>query len=152
MCLIVLCFEWAEGRPVDFNSWEHMLNKDIAVAVARSLAKFHAISKRLPASIAGKVRNWRQLHDGLLSDCVVDPADEALAADPRHFGVLHGDVHSSNYFVIDGAGTSSSSSTGDDDKTAPTAATAATSSTCTNVFLFDFDRFSSRGTCSIWRR
>lgn len=99
--LIVVVSEWAQGSPVDFLAYTWMLDQDMVFAWGKWLAEFHAVSKQFTAdlpSVASSVQRWDEVHCGILKGSTLHPDDEAVMADPQHYGVLHGDLNISNFF------------------------------------------------------
>jgi len=97
--ILLSVFRYARGEPVDIFSWKWMTEKEYAVRLGRWLGQFHTLSReftRLHPAVP--LRSWRDLHQGIFRDIVMDPRDEATAADPTYFGLIHGDVNISNFF------------------------------------------------------
>ncbi len=104
--LAVVVFEYAPGAPtLAANRW--MKDTALISEWGAWLAKFHAAARHVrrdSPSIYQSIRPWDALHDGLLLGQPVDPADEALAASDAAFGILHGDLNASNFFVTEDEG------------------------------------------------
>eukprot|EP00727_Mastigamoeba_balamuthi_P007701 m51a1_g3551 hypothetical protein (333) ;mRNA; r:1019656-1020734 len=104
---VVCAFPWAEGEPVVFGEYGWITRREHAAALGRWMARLHDLSRQFAAEcgpeIAG-LRGWRELHDGVLADVPVDAADVELSRDPRHFGIIHGDINVSNYHWVPGQG------------------------------------------------
>eukprot|EP01116_Phalansterium_solitarium_P003063 TRINITY_DN1355_c0_g1_i3.p1 TRINITY_DN1355_c0_g1~~TRINITY_DN1355_c0_g1_i3.p1 ORF type:complete len:213 (-),score=84.66 TRINITY_DN1355_c0_g1_i3:308-946(-) len=65
---------------------------------------FHAASRRFSAAqpaVASRMQKWDEMHHGVLAGAPVAPADAAVEGNGEHWGVLHGDVNPSNFFVVD---------------------------------------------------
>ena len=46
----------------------------------------------------GSIRDWRDIHSGVMGSEPVDPRGVATETDPAVYGVCHSDINSSNYF------------------------------------------------------
>ncbi|ORY05370.1 hypothetical protein K493DRAFT_376296 [Basidiobolus meristosporus CBS 931.73] len=99
--LILSLFNFATGEPVNYTDWTWMTNKEIVVGLGRWFALQHKLTRQFAherPELASHVRHWKTLHDGVLSDVEVDEQDSKTASDPKHFGIIHGDVNPSNYY------------------------------------------------------
>lgn len=100
--LIIVIFEHATGEPVNFTEWKWMLDSNHVKGLGKWFAKFHSLSKRFveqyPEMYSDNLRNWTELHDGILADVPMDKRDLEATSDPNRFGMIHGDVNVSNYF------------------------------------------------------
>ncbi|OQR93020.1 hypothetical protein ACHHYP_03033 [Achlya hypogyna] len=102
--LVIAVFHWAIGAPVDFMSWRWMLDEKLVHAWGAFFGQLHVLSKRFGAEhsdVALRVQRFDAIHDGVLAGAPLHPDDEALMADPNSFGVIHGDLNCSNFFVTD---------------------------------------------------
>lgn len=102
---IIVVFEWAHGKPVDFGSYRWMLDESLVRAWGSWLATLHAGSRSFMAEcpvVAKRMRNWDQVHEAILAGAALHPSDAAAAQNPEEFGVLHGDCNVSNFFVLEG--------------------------------------------------
>lgn len=43
---------------------------------------------------------WDEIHDAILKGAPIAEEDRAAMADPKQFGVIHGDINISNYFYV----------------------------------------------------
>ena len=93
--LIVVAFEYARGQLVDFASWRWIEDEPFARAWGRWTGRFHAAARAYaeehPERVA-RARRWDELHDGVLRGVVVDPRDDALAADPASPPLAAGEI------------------------------------------------------------
>jgi Ser/Thr protein kinase RdoA (MazF antagonist) len=124
--LVIVAFEFASGEPVNFGDWLWISDEKFArswghwsgllhnmtvnhiifslefVFIDFDLIDFIVLVQRQYAvdhpDRAANFRNWDQLHDSILANAPLDPADAASASDPSKFGVLHGDLNISNFF------------------------------------------------------
>ena len=99
--LILCLFTFATGEPVVYTDWIWMTNRDIVVGLGRWFARLHQLTRRFvqeQPTLAAHARLWTTLHDGVLAEVPVDERDSQTVSDPMHFGVIHGDVNSSNYY------------------------------------------------------
>ncbi|KAI9010780.1 kinase-like domain-containing protein [Hyaloraphidium curvatum] len=101
--LNIVVFQHAAGELVDFISWKWISDEVLARIWGRWTGELHALSRayasEFPAIIA-RARSWDELHDSIMRGAPLAPEDVALAADQRHFGLLHGDINISNFFYI----------------------------------------------------
>jgi len=99
--VVIVVFNYARGAPVlDFVDFRWITDQRQPEGIGRWLAKFHALSKcyaKERPEMVEKFRGWRDLHDGILKDVPLDPADVASSNDPNSFGIIHGDVNISNF-------------------------------------------------------
>jgi len=99
--LVVSVFPYASGEPVAFTEWRWMTEREHVLALGRWMAQLHVLSRRFAVErpdLIAKARHWTELHDGVLAEVPVDPADAATRSDPSRYGLIHGDVNASNYF------------------------------------------------------
>jgi Ser/Thr protein kinase RdoA (MazF antagonist) len=104
---LTLCVvRWAEGAPLDFMAYRWMLDDDVVHAWGAWLARLHAASRAFAVahpSVAARLQRWDETHSALLAGTPVHADDAAAAGDPSRFGVLHGDLNVSNFFLVEGA-------------------------------------------------
>jgi Ser/Thr protein kinase RdoA (MazF antagonist) len=105
--LIIAVSEWAKGRPVEFMNFSSWLtNREFVYAWGRWLAIFHQASRKFSQQypeIASNIQCWNEIHEGILRNAPIHP-DDLIAMenkDPGHYGIVHGDVNTSNFFFID---------------------------------------------------
>ena len=128
MCLLVSAY--APGRAPDYMEFEWMANKDHVYQVGKWLGRYHNVMRSIPNDIRESCRDWQELHDNVMAGVHVDPKDWELAKDPDYFGVTHGDINPSNYFVIE-----------DEDAPEVTAeATGKSYKRVKDIFAFDWDQ------------
>ena len=48
-----------------------------------------------------RIQKWDEVHCGTLKGTKIHPEDLAVMNDPEHYGVLHGDLNTSNIFYVD---------------------------------------------------
>ena len=99
--LILCLFNYATGEPVVYTDWTWMTNREMVVGLGRWFAHLHQLSRRFTQEqpeLAAHSRHWTTLHEGVLAEVEVHEGDKKTARDPAHFGVIHGDVNTSNYF------------------------------------------------------
>jgi Ser/Thr protein kinase RdoA (MazF antagonist) len=108
--LVVCVFTWAVGEPVNFPAYKWLTDEAIVHEWGAWLARLHAASRaftKAQPEVAARMRRWDQLHDNLMQGVPLHPDDAAAAAaaaagEPgteRHYGVIHGDVNLSNFFI-----------------------------------------------------
>jgi len=97
----ICVFAYASGEPVNYLEWKWMTEKERVVGLGLWLSRLHVLTKKYvasnPTTLSG-IRHWTKLHDGVLDGVAVDPKDSQVEGDSEHFGLIHGDVNSSNYF------------------------------------------------------
>ena len=102
--LVTVVFEYCPGTsPITDNRW--MKDETLVRLWGSWFAKFHAVSRAFSSAkpaIAATVRRWDTLHDSVLANRAIEPVDIELATSEKSFGVLHGDLNCSNFFVVDG--------------------------------------------------
>jgi aminoglycoside phosphotransferase (APT) family kinase protein len=99
---VVVVTRFAEGAPVNFVAWIWATDAALVAEQGRWLGQLHAASKRFArdhADIAARIQMWDQVHDSILAGAQNKPPIEETAADG--FGVIHGDVNPSNFYVDD---------------------------------------------------
>jgi Ser/Thr protein kinase RdoA (MazF antagonist) len=102
--LIIVCTEHAKGNPVNFLETRWMIDRDLIFQWGKWMANQHAASRRfskLHPEIASKVQRWDELHECIMKDAPIFEEDKAVINDPEHYGVVHGDLNTSNFFFID---------------------------------------------------
>jgi Ser/Thr protein kinase RdoA (MazF antagonist) len=100
--LVVVVSGWAQGEAVDFMSYRWMTDRNIVLAWGRWLASFHAVSKQFSVdhpTVARSIQRWDEMHKGILKGSILHADDIAVMEDPLHYGVLHGDLNISNFFI-----------------------------------------------------
>jgi Ser/Thr protein kinase RdoA (MazF antagonist) len=105
--VLVSVFDFARGAMLPYLEYRWMTDKSVVHATGAWLGNFHAVSRRFGAAyptIATRMQRWDEMHSGVLKDAPVAPADAAVEGDSAHWGVLHGDVNPSNYFVFETEG------------------------------------------------
>ena len=136
--LAVTVCSFASGREVNITGGEWMTSSQIAYHAGRWLGRLHKCmvnassrsdSGAASSVVGAQVRDWRELHDGVMREIPVDPRDEALKKDPNHFGVLHGDVNCSNYFLMETTTEKNSSERGGEEE-----------KNLSDLFVFDWDQ------------
>lgn len=102
--LNIVVSEHAKGISVPFATWEWIHDETLARIWGKWTGEFHALSRKyaqdFPEHVA-RARSWDELHDSIMKGNPVDPLDIALASDPKHFGLLHGDINISNFFYVE---------------------------------------------------
>lgn len=99
---------WAEGSPVDFLAYKWMTDPAIVRAWGAALARIHvgtAAFARDHPQVAARIRPWTEVHDSIMAPAAAElhPADAAAeAAGGPGYGILHGDLNVSNFFLVDG--------------------------------------------------
>jgi Ser/Thr protein kinase RdoA (MazF antagonist) len=96
--------EWAKGSAMDFLSYRWMTDKNIVFAWGKWLAEFHQISQQFSVEhpeIAQSIQRWDQVHSNILEGAEIHSADQEVVTNPKHYGVLHGDLNLSNFFFDD---------------------------------------------------
>eukprot|EP00762_Andalucia_godoyi_P007483 ANDGO_07827.mRNA.1 hypothetical protein DICPUDRAFT_155334 len=99
--LSICVFPFAKGSAVNYLEWRWMTEKSHVVALGRWIAQLHRLSKQFAVDhpdIAGKAREYSEIHDSILAEAPIDAKDLATKTDPDVYGLLHGDVNPSNYF------------------------------------------------------
>jgi Ser/Thr protein kinase RdoA (MazF antagonist) len=102
--IIIVVFEWAHGNPLDFMSFRWMLDKTVVNAWGKWFAEFHLISKsfcQLYPEVFGRIQQWNEIHNGVLSKALIDQQDLDVVGDLNHFGVIHGDLNCGNFFYVE---------------------------------------------------
>jgi Ser/Thr protein kinase RdoA (MazF antagonist) len=98
---VVVVTRFAEGAPVQYTAWLWATDAALVAEQGRWLAQLHAASRRFALEqpeVAARIQMWDTVHDGILEGAQKPPIEET----PDSFGVLHGDVNPSNYFVDEG--------------------------------------------------
>jgi Ser/Thr protein kinase RdoA (MazF antagonist) len=96
--IIVLVYEHAQGEPIALLEYKWLTDRDQIEALGKWIAQLHNLLRKYnPSSTAG-LRNWDQLHNGILKDAPIDPIDIESVKSREAFGVIHGDINISNYF------------------------------------------------------
>jgi len=98
---IIAVYEYAKGSPVVWDQFIWLKDKNLIFAWGKWLGEFHAASRLFSVKnpeIAAKAIPWTKLHKGVMEGVEVHPDDEKVKNDPRHYGLLHGDVNVSNFF------------------------------------------------------
>jgi len=94
-------FEYAKGAPVVWDQYLWFKDVDLVFSWGRWLGEYHVASREFssqnPDSV-GKAYHWWKLHKGVMEGVEVHPDDEKVKTDPRHYGLLHGDLNCSNFF------------------------------------------------------
>lgn len=78
-----------------------MSNREIVVGLGRWFARLHKLTQRFAeehSQLASQARLWSTVHDGVLAEVPIDEQDRRTTSDPKHFGLIHGDVIASNYY------------------------------------------------------
>lgn len=99
---VVVVTRFAEGAPVNFVAWLWATDAALVTEQGRWLGQLHAASKRFAAEqpdVAARIQRWDQVHDGILDGAHNRPSLDEKDADS--FGVIHGDVNPSNFYVDD---------------------------------------------------
>jgi Ser/Thr protein kinase RdoA (MazF antagonist) len=103
--LTLVVFQWAAGEPLDFLGMRWATDGALVRAWGAWLARLHAASRAFAAArpdVAARVRRWDELHESILAGAPLHDDDAAAAATggpSAAFGVLHGDLNLSNFFV-----------------------------------------------------
>jgi Ser/Thr protein kinase RdoA (MazF antagonist) len=100
MCAVA----WAEGAPLDFGEMRWLTDGALVRAWGATLACLHAGARAFAAAqpaAAAALPRWDALHGGLMAGVEVHPEDAAAECDPARFGILHGDLNVSNFFVVE---------------------------------------------------
>eukprot|EP01039_Chlorochromonas_danica_P006267 gene6267-6908_t len=101
--LTVVVSEWALGEPVDFFAYRWMTDEAVVKAWGKWLAECHCLSREFARSspaVAQAVQRFDTIHNNILADCPLHADDITVMDDPDHFGVIHGDLNPSNFFVL----------------------------------------------------
>ncbi len=67
------------------------------------MANQHSGSRRfskLNPEIASKVQRWDELHKCIMKDAPIFKEDKAVINDREHYGAVHSDLNTSNFFFI----------------------------------------------------
>lgn len=106
---LTLCvFHWAQGRPAQFQTYQWMTDPAIVRAWGATLARIHrgtSVFARDHPQVAARIRAWTEVHDGIMAPAAAElhPDDAAVeAAGGPQYGILHGDLNVSNFFLADG--------------------------------------------------
>lgn len=106
--LSVSVFRYARGEPVLFMQFKWMLEKEMAIGLGKWQGRLHLLLDEyedLHPEMLIHARKWDELHDGVLKDIPIDERDrktekEPSNTKPRTFGLIHGDINTSNYFWL----------------------------------------------------
>ena len=102
--LIVCVSPWAEGAPLDFGAYRWLTDEVLIAEWGAWLARLHACSRAFAVAQpqrAARMQRWDDLHGGLMRGSPVAAADAADVDDPSRYGLLHGDLNLSNFYVVD---------------------------------------------------
>ncbi|EQC39576.1 hypothetical protein SDRG_03010 [Saprolegnia diclina VS20] len=102
--LVLAVFHWANGSPVDFMAWQWMLDASIVKAWGAFFGHLHVLSQRFGnehPEVALRIQRYDAIHDGVLAGAPLNAIDTSLEADPSAFGIIHGDLNCSNFFLTD---------------------------------------------------
>lgn len=107
--LILSVTTWAPGKPVDFMSYRWMTDPTIIKAWGATFARIHNGSKQFTKDfpvISQRMRNWTDVHERIMAptENTVDPADSVVLQDADKYGILHGDLNVSNFYIDDSNG------------------------------------------------
>lgn len=111
--LTIVVYSWAEGEAVDFAAYKWMTDFKLVQAWGAWMASQHAAAKLFAAAhpeVAARMPRWDQIHDGVMAGTeatLIAPEDVEVAAAglSSKFGILHGDLNISNFFVVPGSDT-----------------------------------------------
>lgn len=102
--LIIVVFEWAHGNPLPFVEFRWMKDKAVILAWGRFFGQLHKLSKQFGKEypeIVKRVQKWDEIHCGILAGTKLHPEDIAVFEDTEHYGILHGDLNTSNIHYVD---------------------------------------------------
>jgi Ser/Thr protein kinase RdoA (MazF antagonist) len=102
--LIVVVYEWANGRPVNFMEYSWMTNHEFVYSWGCWLGKFHEASRKFMLQhkdIASGIQTYAQVHECILQNAPIHELDKIVMEQEEHYGVLHGDLNTSNFFFVD---------------------------------------------------
>lgn len=78
-----------------------MKDKSVVKAWGRAYAQIHKISHKFTVDhpeIVKRIQQWDEIHCGILKGSKLHPDDKAVINNPEHFGVIHGDLNTSNMY------------------------------------------------------
>ncbi|KAL6047626.1 APH domain-containing protein [Balamuthia mandrillaris] len=118
---IVVVTRYAEGGPVVFTEWLWATDAALVEEQGRWMAQLHLASRsfaRVHPQVAARIQPWDDVHDGILrgvsiahlpsppssltqdAESNAAPIEETTSSSlSSSFGVIHGDVNPSNFFV-----------------------------------------------------
>lgn len=78
-------------------------------------ARLHAASRAFAVAhpdVAARMQSWEEVHEGVMSGSPLAPEDAAVAAGGigERYGILHGDLNLSNFFISDSEASDAASS------------------------------------------
>ena len=81
-----------------------MRGEKVIKAWGRFFAQLHKISRNFGKEhpdVVKRIQKWDEIHCSILKGTKISPEDEAVVKDPQHYGVLHGDLNTSNIHYVD---------------------------------------------------
>lgn len=104
--LSVSVFHYAQGDLVEFTKLHWMLDEEKVLGVGRWIGRLHLLLDEYEDAhpeLVVHARQWDDLHEGILKEVKVDERDLEIersksASKPRAYGLIHGDINTSNYF------------------------------------------------------
>lgn len=102
--LIIVVYEWAKGRPVNFMEYNWMKDRQFAFSWGSWLGKFHEASRKFMRhhqDIANGMQTYAQVHNCILETAPINILDKDVIGQEEHYGILHGDLNTSNFFFVD---------------------------------------------------
>lgn len=102
--LTMTVLKWARGSAIDFMSLRWMLDKRMVNTWGRTFAQLHEASREFSLhhpDVAARIQKWNEIHEGVLATMEVHEADVLVQTDSKHFGIVHGDLNTSNFFFVE---------------------------------------------------
>eukprot|EP01129_Flabellula_baltica_P011898 TRINITY_DN5288_c0_g1_i1.p1 TRINITY_DN5288_c0_g1~~TRINITY_DN5288_c0_g1_i1.p1 ORF type:complete len:335 (+),score=56.10 TRINITY_DN5288_c0_g1_i1:36-1007(+) len=99
--LVIVVSEYARGKGLDYMERRWLDDEVVVNAWGTWLGELHVLSKKYAEEFPERVaamRDWDELHAGVMKHANVDERDKALIGDPEHWGVNHSDVNCGNFF------------------------------------------------------
>lgn len=81
-----------------------MRDPKVIKAWGRFFAQLHKLSRTFGKEhpdVVKRIQKWDEIHCSILKGTKISPEDQAVVEDPQHYGVLHGDLNTSNIHYVD---------------------------------------------------